>query len=384
MAKTIEEVRRFLDSQVGRITPDKSDPNLNGQCVSLIKNLLEFVGAPNPYGARGNAKDLPNTYVPQGIARVGKGTLNVAVNRYGGGGYGHVWVKIGSDSWQANWAGFHVKKNVGEDPITDILNLDQWLTKNTGGGTTASGGKVTNLGVKGEALIKKFEGCKLTAYDIGDGMITIGWGHAERKGQTSLVTGVTKWTQAQADSQFRKDIVAYANAVNNYFTRSFNQNQFDAMVSFSYNNGTNVFGKDKWDRNAFNSYVTESFANYINKGTIYEAGLKRRRQEEINLFNTPVSGGVATIKKGGVTMQCLYERPINPKTGVLDQKGTAWTIMFCNGVNTRRVYHPDEVHIIKEVYRKNNGKEIPVYNKNQWSKNAPWYIRLESMFPVVK
>ncbi|WP_086445453.1 lysozyme [Candidatus Enterococcus lemimoniae] len=286
MAKTIGEVRNFLDSLVGKVTVDKSDSGLSGQCVSLIKNLLEFVGAPNPYAARGNAKDIPNTYVSQGIAKVGTGTLNIAVSRNGGGGYGHVWVKIGSDSWQANWNGFAVKKNVGEVPITDILNLDQWISSSN---TSTPDEKATTLSSNGEALIKKFENCILTAYDLGDGMITIGWGHAEPKGQTNLVAGVTTWSQAQADDQFRKDISGYVNAVNNYFTRSFNQNQFDAMVSFTYNCGTGVFKRDNWDKNASNSYITESFANYINKGSQFEEGLRRRRQEEINLFNTQIS-----------------------------------------------------------------------------------------------
>ncbi|MGC3150260.1 hypothetical protein ACPTIX_12230, partial [Enterococcus faecalis] len=95
--------------------------------------------------------------VPQGIAKTGLGTLNIAVNRYGGSGYGHVWVKIGSDSWQANWAGRPVKKNVGEDPITDILNLDQWIST---GSNPVDEEKATTLGSNGEALIKKFEDCR--------------------------------------------------------------------------------------------------------------------------------------------------------------------------------------------------------------------------------
>lgn len=128
MGKTINEVRNYLDGLVGTITPDQSDHSLDGQCVSLIKNLLSFIGVPNPYEARGNAKDLPDTYVSQGIAQTGKGILNILVNRNGGNGYGHVWVKTGEDNWQANANGFPVKKNYREDSITDIVNLDQWLT----------------------------------------------------------------------------------------------------------------------------------------------------------------------------------------------------------------------------------------------------------------
>lgn len=90
------------------------------------------------------------------------------------------------------------------------------------------------------------------------------------------------------------------------------------------------------------------------------------------------------IKGGETTMQCLYERPINSKTGKLEWNGDAWTVMFCNGVNTRRVSHPDEMKVIEDLYKKNNGKDIPFYGQDKWNKNAPWYNRLEAMFLVVK
>lgn len=63
-------------------------------------------------------------------------------------------------------------------------------------------------GVNGLNLIKEFEGCRLTAYDIGDGKITIGWGHAEPVGRTNLIAGVTTWSQSQADSQLVADLVS--------------------------------------------------------------------------------------------------------------------------------------------------------------------------------
>ncbi|MGM0117374.1 lysozyme [Enterococcus sp. AZ189] len=370
MARTIGEVKNFLDGLVGQITVDKSDASLNGQCVSLIKNLLEFLGAPNPYGARGNASDIPNTYVSQGIARSGSGTLTIAVNRQIADGFGHVWVKIGSDSWQANYAGKAVKKNVNEVAITDLLNLNQWIT---GSNDSNSGVKATTLGSKGEALIKEFESCRLTAYDLGDGMITIGWGHAEPKGRTNLVAGVTTWSQAQADSQFWKDMPSYVNAVNNYFTRSFNQNQFDAMVSFTYNVGTGAFGNDGWDKNASNSYITESMANYINRGTEYEAGLRRRRQAEINLFNTPVSNGETTNKGGETTMQCIYWKP--SKVG-----GGANIAYYFNGANCKLISHADSTKILKQIYKANNGKDMPEY---AWTYDAPWFSRLEAVAPII-
>lgn len=218
-----------------------------------------------------------------------------------------------------------------------------------------------SLGTKGEALIKKFEGCRLTAYDLGDGMITIGWGHAEPKGQTSLVPGVTTWSQAQADGQFQKDIAVYVNAVNSHFIRSFNQNQFDAMVSFTYNCGTGVFVRDNWDKNGSNSYITESLSNYINKGTIFEEGLRRRRQEEINLFNTSVSGGEVTTKKGEITMNCFYK---------ID--GAA-KVYYFDGMKVREVNSPDEKKVLNDIYKANNGKDMPEF---AFVSKAPYYARL--------
>lgn len=145
-------------------------------------------------------------------------------------------------------------------------------------------------GTNGLNLIKQFEGCRLTAYDIGDGMITIGWGHAESKGSTNLVAGVTTWSQAQADNQLIADLVVYENAVNNYFTRSFNQNQFDALVSFAYNLGVAVFSNYSWSKTASDTWITSEMMQYVNKGTQFEEGLTRRRQAEVTLYN---SGSIA-------------------------------------------------------------------------------------------
>lgn len=82
-------------------------------------------------------------------------------------------------------------------------------------------------------------------------------------------------------------------------------------------------------------------------------------------------------------MYCLYQRPINSKTGKLEDNGDHWATFFCNGVNCRRLYHPDEAEVLKTVYKENNGKEIPFFGQDKWSKNAPWYKRLETVCPVV-
>ncbi|MBU5242828.1 glycoside hydrolase family protein [Lactococcus lactis] len=153
------------------------------------------------------------------------------------------------------------------------------------------------IGTNGLNLIKDLEKCSLTAYRLNDKKITIGWGHAEPVGQTNLVAGVTTWTQAQADNQLFADLVGFENAVSNYFTRSFNQNQFDALVSFAYNLGGGVFANYNWSKTASDSWICSEMILYVNKGTEYEEGLTNRRIREIALYNSSSSntpGGSGT------------------------------------------------------------------------------------------
>lgn len=140
--------------------------------------------------------------------------------------------------------------------------------------------KISSVGLE---LIKSFEGCQLSCYHLGDGVCTIGWGHTR---PLYACAGEGSWsiTQAQADQLLTDDIVSYAEGVEQFFTRKFTQNQFDALVSFTYNCGTGIFVNDGWEKNASDDYICESIANYISAGSPFEEGLKRRRKAEIALF----------------------------------------------------------------------------------------------------
>lgn len=130
MARTRAEVRAFLESKVNTRVNDKVNSSLNGQCVTLIKALMEFLGVPNPYGARGNAKDAGNTYVSQGIGTAGSGWLNICINPSMGGGYGHIWVDLaGEANYEQNGAvALRTTKNTR--PISQtrqFVNFDKWI-----------------------------------------------------------------------------------------------------------------------------------------------------------------------------------------------------------------------------------------------------------------
>lgn len=84
---------------------------------------------------------------------------------------------------------------------------------------------------------------------------------------------------------FASDIKVYENAVDNYFTRSFNDNQRGALVSFCYNLGTGIFAKHGWSKTASDSWITSQMPLYRNPGTQFEQGLLRRRNAEVALYN---------------------------------------------------------------------------------------------------
>lgn len=140
--------------------------------------------------------------------------------------------------------------------------------------------KINNAGLK---LIKSFEGCRLTAYKAvsTEKYYTIGWGH-----YGADVSKNAKWTQKQADEQLKKDLVKYEKYVDKYVKIDLNENQFSALVSFCYNCGAGNLKKLVEGRTA--SQIAEAMPKYNKSGGKVLAGLTRRRNAEVKLFNTAI------------------------------------------------------------------------------------------------
>lgn len=132
--KTLAEVENYLNSIVGLKLECPNNRSLDGQCVTEIKCLMQFLGCPDPWKARGNARDVGDNYLRDGICENRQGQLNVCVNRDYAGGYGHVWIDLsGVGNWESNGAkALTVTKNTR--PITEaqqIITLDKWLSQTT-------------------------------------------------------------------------------------------------------------------------------------------------------------------------------------------------------------------------------------------------------------
>ena len=136
---------------------------------------------------------------------------------------------------------------------------------------------------KGVSLIKSFEGCRLKAYKCPAGVWTIGYGH------TAGVKEGDTITQEQADEYLRNDLAKYEKAVENYNgIYHFNQNQFDALVSFTYNCGVGNLKNLTQSGKRTIEQISIKLLLYNKAGGVVLRGLQRRRAAEKELFDTPI------------------------------------------------------------------------------------------------
>lgn len=141
------------------------------------------------------------------------------------------------------------------------------------------------ISAAGIALIKRFEGCRLTAYKCSAGVWTIGYGH------TSGVYAGMRITQAQADALLRQDLEKFERYVNSTayvpITAQLNDNQFAALVSFAFNCGQGKLKRLCAGRNT--AQIAAAMPQYCKAAGRKSPGLVQRRAAEVALFNTPVS-----------------------------------------------------------------------------------------------
>jgi lysozyme len=94
------------------------------------------------------------------------------------------------------------------------------------------------LSEQGINLIKSFEGLRLSAYRDVAGIWTIGYGSTRYHDGKPVKPGDKLADEQQADALFANTLGQYEDAVNQYVKVPLTQSQFDALVSFTYNEGT--------------------------------------------------------------------------------------------------------------------------------------------------
>ena len=137
------------------------------------------------------------------------------------------------------------------------------------------------ISAEGLALIKKFEGCELEAYQDAVGVWTIGYGHIK-----GVKEGMTI-TKQQAEEMLEEELVEYENYVKEAVKYQLDQCMFDALVSWTYNLGPSnlnsstllkVLNAGDYDG------VPEQIKRWNKAGGKVLTGLVRRREAEALLF----------------------------------------------------------------------------------------------------
>lgn len=135
---------------------------------------------------------------------------------------------------------------------------------------------------KGLALIKDFEGCRLTAYVCPAGVLTIGYGHTGPDVQPGETI-----TQADADLLLRRDLARFERCVTQTCGTA-TQSQFDAMVSLAFNVGEAAFKRSSVARLHIAGRYPEAqqaFALWNKAGGKVINGLVRRRAREADRYD---------------------------------------------------------------------------------------------------
>lgn len=133
----------------------------------------------------------------------------------------------------------------------------------------------------GKALIKRFEGCRLEAYQDQAGVWTIGYG------STSGAHRGLRWTQAQADKMFEAEVTNFSERVAQLVKVTVAQCRFDALVSLAYNIGLGAFGQSTLLTHLNRAEYREAalqFCVWNKAGGVFNKGLLARRAEEMYLF----------------------------------------------------------------------------------------------------
>jgi len=141
---------------------------------------------------------------------------------------------------------------------------------------------------KGIELIKRYEGFRSKPYLDAVGIPTIGYGATHYGNGIKVKMTDKPITEEEATILLSKMLVSYEDSVNRLVTRELNQNQFDALVSFTYNlGGANLKSSTllkKVNANPCDRTIADEFNKWVNAGGKKLNGLVKRRKEEAKLY----------------------------------------------------------------------------------------------------
>ncbi len=152
------------------------------------------------------------------------------------------------------------------------------------------------LDTTGYNLIKSFEGLRLKPYLCSAGVPTIGYGNTYYPNGKKVTLKDNPITEEYADTIFRFVADLFAKDVNSLIKSKVTQNQFNALVSFAYNVGTDIDADDipeglgdstllkKVNANPADKTIANEFAKWNKANGKPIEGLTRRRLKESQVY----------------------------------------------------------------------------------------------------
>ena len=136
------------------------------------------------------------------------------------------------------------------------------------------------------ALIKRFEGLRLNAYQDSVGIWTIGYGTTRING--SVIQAGMTITEAQAEQYLLSDLTEkFVPSIQRNTRALITQSMFDALCCFTYNVGSGNLNKSTLFKDLNASKYLDSasgFMQWTKAGGVELAGLVKRRTAEKDLF----------------------------------------------------------------------------------------------------
>ncbi len=135
-------------------------------------------------------------------------------------------------------------------------------------------------------LIKKYEGCRFEAYKCPAGIWTIGYGHTINVKKGDVINELQAETFLAIDLQKLEIFLNVFVVINCDLT----QNEFDALISFIFNIGTDAFKNSTLYKKLLahdKKGASDEFDKWIYAGKQKLAGLIKRRADEKLLFIQP-------------------------------------------------------------------------------------------------
>jgi lysozyme len=180
------------------------------------------------------------------------------------------------------------------------------------------------------AFVKAHEGRRLTAYLDSAGIVTVGDGHTGPEVHMGLTI-----TDEQADALLGQDLHTAAqrleNAIGEACVQELTDNQYSALVSFTYNVGIDP----KWricqllKAQSFDQIPAE-LMRFTNAGGKKVQGLVNRRADEVKLWSTDEPGSVP------IDPSSAYSRTVDtpPTTSASATKPLMKTWHYVSGLGT--------------------------------------------------